>query len=49
MTKSKTIAAALAALTLATTFTAIGGQAQGLTRISAMAGAASASALPPAR
>ncbi|HEY1473605.1 MAG TPA: hypothetical protein VGF53_05935 [Pseudolabrys sp.] len=28
MTKSKTIAAALAALTLATTFTAIGGQAQ---------------------
>ena len=28
MTKSKTIAAALAALTLATTFTAIGGEAQ---------------------
>ena len=28
MTKSKTIVAALAALTLATTFTAIGGQAQ---------------------
>ncbi len=28
MTKSKTIAAAIAALTLATTFTAIGGQAQ---------------------
>jgi len=28
MTKSKTIAAALAALTLATTFTAVGGQAQ---------------------
>lgn len=28
MTKSKTIAAALTALTLATTFTAIGGQAQ---------------------
>ena len=28
MTKSKTLAAALAALTLATTFTAIGGQAQ---------------------
>jgi hypothetical protein len=28
MTKSKTIAAALAALTLATTFTAIGGHAQ---------------------
>ena len=28
MTKSKTIASALAALTLATTFTAIGGQAQ---------------------
>ena len=28
MTKSKTIAAALAALTLATTFTAFGGQAQ---------------------
>ena len=28
MTKSKTIATALAALTLATTFTAIGGQAQ---------------------
>jgi len=28
MTKSKTIAAALAALTFATTFTAIGGQAQ---------------------
>jgi uncharacterized protein (DUF697 family) len=28
MTKSKTIAAALAALTLAATFTAIGGQAQ---------------------
>jgi len=28
MTKTKTIAAALAALTLATTFTAIGGQAQ---------------------
>jgi hypothetical protein len=28
MTKSKTIAAALAVLTLATTFTAIGGQAQ---------------------
>jgi hypothetical protein len=28
MTKSKTFAAALAALTLATTFTAIGGQAQ---------------------
>jgi hypothetical protein len=28
MTKSKTIAAALAAFTLATTFTAIGGQAQ---------------------
>jgi len=28
MTKSKTIAAALAALTLASTFTAIGGQAQ---------------------
>jgi len=28
MTKSKTIAVALAAITLATTFTAIGGQAQ---------------------
>ena len=28
MTKSKTIAAAFAALTLATTFTAVGGQAQ---------------------
>ena len=28
MTKSKTIAAALAAITLATTFTAIGGEAQ---------------------
>ena len=44
MTKSKTIAAALAALTLATTFTAIGGQAQAA-RVSARHRAA----LPPAR
>lgn len=35
MTKSKTIAAALAALTLATTFTAIGGEAQARPRFGA--------------
>ena len=35
MTKSKTIAAALAALTLATTFTAFGGQAQAHPRFGA--------------
>jgi hypothetical protein len=35
MTKSKTIAAALAAITLATTFTAIGGEAQARPRFGA--------------
>ena len=35
VTKSKTIAAALAALTLATTFTAIGGEAQARPRFGA--------------
>jgi len=35
LTKSKTIAAALAALTLATTFTAIGGEAQARPRFGA--------------
>ena len=48
MTKSKTIVAALAALTLATTFTAIGGQAK-LARISAITAGASAPDLSPAR
>ena len=45
MTNSKTIAAALAALTLATTFTAIGGEAQARPA----SAPASASAWPPAR
>ena len=48
MTKSETIAAALAALTLATTFTAIGGQAAAHPH-SAITAGASAPDLRPVR
>ena len=46
MTKSKTIAAAIAALTLATTFTAIGGQAQAHPTSAITAGASAPASSP---